>query len=150
MTIVLLSMTHKLSEQKNPPIILSNGDWLSGSSREVTLPNGQGVWDAFADIAPRPLPSDCFRQGTKWDRASFISLPGGDLRAAGGEGRWPGEGVIQPSAWENPRRPGSVSMLLRSSNGWMQRTDSGDYGRTWCEAYDSPLPSNNSGQSYTS
>lgn len=33
--------------QKNPPIVLSNGDWLAGGSYEVTNPSGSetyGVW----------------------------------------------------------------------------------------------------------
>ncbi|KDN47815.1 hypothetical protein RSAG8_03235, partial [Rhizoctonia solani AG-8 WAC10335] len=32
---------------KNPVIVLANGDWASGASVEVTLPNGEGVWDSF-------------------------------------------------------------------------------------------------------
>jgi predicted neuraminidase len=34
---------------------------------------------------------------------------------------------------------------MRSSRGRIFRSDSFDYGRSWCPAYSTPLPSNNSG-----
>lgn len=136
-------VTHADPAQKNPPLVLSNGDWLTGSSREVTLPGGKGRWDAYADLAPRPGPSDTWKQGSKWIRSDFIRLPS-DRGVDGGS--FPGEGCIQPSVFEDPNQPGRVSMFLRSSNGWIQRTDSSDGGRTWSPAVNSPLPSNNSGQ----
>jgi predicted neuraminidase len=36
-------------------------------------------------------------------------------------------------------------MLLRSNNGYIYRSDSTDYGQTWCQAYPTELPNNNSG-----
>ncbi|WP_052737040.1 exo-alpha-sialidase [Paenibacillus algorifonticola] len=36
-------------------------------------------------------------------------------------------------------------MLLRSTEGFIFRSDSNDDGRTWCQAYPTPLPNNNSG-----
>lgn len=118
---------------KNPVLVLSNGDWLAGASTEVTTSEG-GRWDAFVDIAPRPPPDSSWKQGRRWERSAHISLPPS----------FTGEGVIQPAVWEST--PGRVHMHLRSSNGWIQRSDSHDYGRTWGEAYDSRLPSNNSGE----
>ena len=36
-------------------------------------------------------------------------------------------------------------MLLRSSEGYVYRADSSDYGKTWSDAYKTGLPNNNSG-----
>jgi predicted neuraminidase len=36
-------------------------------------------------------------------------------------------------------------MLLRTTCGFIFRSDSEDYGNTWCEAYNTHLPNNNSG-----
>ncbi|KAK8853495.1 hypothetical protein IAR55_004202 [Kwoniella newhampshirensis] len=139
--------------QKNPPIVLSNGDWIAGSSREVTLPStGQGVWDAYVDIAPSPEtdsgPSkgkgETCRQGEKWLRSDFVRLP--EDRGVEG-GSFPGEGVIQPSLWESPPpKQGHVHMILRSSIGRIVRSDSEDYGRSWSPGHPTDLPNNNSGQ----
>ena len=45
--------------------------------------------------------------------------------------------------WED--RDGKVHMLCRSSSSRIIRSDSEDGGRTWCLAYDTGLPNNNSG-----
>ncbi|WWD19929.1 hypothetical protein CI109_104401 [Kwoniella shandongensis] len=136
--------------QKNPPIILSNGDWIAGSSREVTLENGKGLWDAYIDIAPKPDPttpeSESFTQGEKWIRSEFVALP--EDRGVEG-GSFPGEGVIQPSLWESGDKPGHVHMFMRSSVGRIVRSDSKDYGKTWSRGYKTDLPNNNSGQCVT-
>ena len=55
--------------------------------------------------------------------------------------RW--DGVIQPTLWESA--PGQVHMLLRSTRGRVFRSDSADGGRSWCAAYPTALPNNNSG-----
>ncbi|AAW43695.1 hypothetical protein CNBE2920 [Cryptococcus deneoformans B-3501A] len=132
--------------QKNPPIVLSNGDWLSGASKEVTLEGGKGLWDAFADIAPTPKEGDTFKQGERWVKAEFIKLPA-DRGVEGGS--FPGEGIIQPSLWESADKPGHVHMMCRSSIGRIVRADSEDYGRTWTPGYATDLPNNNSGQCVT-
>jgi len=133
---------------KNPPIVLSNGDWIAGASKEVTLEGGIGKWDAFVDIAPKPKPGDQWKQGDQnhWYRSELIPLPSdrGDEN-----GSFPGEGVIQPSLWESKDKPGEVHMFLRSSIGYIVRSDSKDYGRTWSEGYKTSLPNNNSGQCVT-
>ena len=54
-----------------------------------------------------------------------------------------GKGIIQPTLWED--RDGKVHMLCRSSSSRIIRSDSEDGGRTWCLAYDTGLPNNNSG-----
>lgn len=131
--------------QKNPPIVLTNGDWVAPTSYEKTNPAGSasyGVWDTFADVAPKPGPNDTFKQGEAWIQSALIELP----RDRGDpNGSFPGEGIIQPSVYQNPDT-GRVSMFMRSSNGRVQRSDSDDNGRTWTPAYDTPLYNNNSGK----
>lgn len=53
------------------------------------------------------------------------------------------EGVIQPALWQSS--PFDFHCLMRSSGGYIYRSDSGDGGQTWCEAYPISLPNNNSG-----
>ncbi|AMO55886.1 hypothetical protein EZMO1_1737 [Endozoicomonas montiporae CL-33] len=45
--------------------------------------------------------------------------------------------------WES--QPGHVHMLMRSTRGVLYRSDSMDYGDSWCEAYSTTVPNNNSG-----
>ena len=53
------------------------------------------------------------------------------------------DGIIQPTIWESSA--GIFHALLRSTRGRIYRTDSTDYGDTWCEAYPTDIPNNNSG-----
>ncbi len=98
--------------------VLSDGSWLAGASTE------QGPWIAYADRS--------IDEGQTWKRSNALQIQEGDRR-----------GFIQPCFWET--EPGSVHMLLRSSEGSIYRSDSSDYGVTWCEAYSTGLPNNNSG-----
>ena len=104
---------------KNKPILLSDGAWLAGASSE------QGSWEAFFDRSED--------NGHIWTRTPNLE------RTALGERH----GCIQPTLWESS--PGVVHALVRSSCGFLPRTDSTDGGRTWSPLYDSGLPSNNSG-----
>lgn len=106
---------------KNRPIKLSNGDWLAPASRE-TLDH----WRAFVDISKDG--------GVNWEKSDSITF---------GVGKGYGKGVIQPTIWESS--PGDVHMLLRSTSGWIARSDSKDFGRTWSDAKNISLPNNNSG-----
>lgn len=101
---------------KNKPIRLSNGTILAGASFE------QGSWRCFCDISED--------NGYTWEETPFIPVPTEDTE------------VIQPSLWEDGR---GVHMLVRSKNQKIFRSDSTDFGRTWCTFYDSGLPNNNSG-----
>ena len=56
-------------------------------------------------------------------------------------------GAIQPSLWQT--EDGAVHALLRSSEGFILRSDSPDDGETWCPAYSTGLPNNNSGLDLT-
>jgi len=102
---------------KNKPILLSNGILLAPASTE------QGKWRCFADLfdgqqwVKRPIPV------RKEDEDSLQ--------------------LIQPSVWESEK--GHVHALMRSNLGHIYRSDSRDFGQTWCEAYPIPIPNNNSG-----
>lgn len=106
---------------RNKPIILSNGTWLAGASNEANQ-----VWNAFVDRS-----SD---QGKSWKKTAYLTIDRDELT---------GEGIIQPTLWES--EPGLVHMLLRSSNGYIYRSDSDDYGSTWSPVYRTDLPNPNSG-----
>lgn len=106
---------------KNKPIILSDGTWLAPSSIETDT-----SWDAFADISRD--------NGKTWRKSIMVPLNHKKLQ---------GKGIIQPSLWES--EPGIVHMLLRSSEGFIFRSDSTDFGNTWSEAYITDIPNNNSG-----
>jgi predicted neuraminidase len=106
---------------KNPPIVLANGDWLAPASVETA-----DAWRAFTDRSPD--------RGRTWTRSAPIGFADASL---------PGLGVIQPALWESA--PGHVHMLLRSTCGWLCRSDSLDGGRTWSPAAATDLPNNNSG-----
>ena len=112
---------------RSKPIRLSNGDLLAPNSDEsadawrprVDLSRDHG--QHFVKLAAIPINTD------RPDLPDYLS----------------GKGAIQPTLWES--QPGQVHMLLRTTSGHIFRSDSADYGRTWCRAYDTHLPSNNSG-----
>jgi len=105
---------------RNKPIVLSNGYWIAGSSDE------SGVWRSFVDISKD--------EGKTWEKTDFLSF---DVDSLGGEG------MIQPTLWESEK--GKVHMLLRTSGGYIYRSDSEDYGVTWNKPYATNLPNPNSG-----
>lgn len=106
---------------RNKPIVLSNGTWIAGASNEK-----KGIWNAFVDLS--------HDAGKTWKSSAFLSLDRAEIA---------GEGIIQPTLWES--EPGHVHMLLRSSSGFICRSDSRDYGKTWSKVYRTSLPNPNSG-----
>lgn len=131
---------------RNKLIVMANGEWMAPASLET-----EEFWDAFVDVS-----ADQGRSWSKYDVPIDHCEPG----VAGDIVRWEGlaanalwetdenrvfnwDGVIQPSLWESA--PGHEHMLLRSTRGYIYRSDSSDYGRTWCPAYATSLPNNNSG-----
>ncbi|MEJ1238141.1 sialidase family protein [Chryseolinea sp. T2] len=106
---------------RNKPIRLSNGVLIAGSSNEKNK-----VWNAFVDRSED--------NGKTWKASPFLELDRKDIV---------GEGIIQPTLWEST--PGNVHMLLRSSSGYICRSDSKDYGKTWSKVYKTSLPNPNSG-----
>jgi len=105
---------------KNKPLVLSNGDWLAGSSHEE---NGYHV---FVDRSTDG--------GKKWEASNYLSLGDSALR---------NQELIQPTLWESS--PGVIHMLLRSNIGYICRSDSKDFGKTWTPVYKTDLPNPNSG-----
>lgn len=131
---------------KNKLLVLSSGDWLAPASIET-----EKNWDAFVDLSAD--------KGRSWQRHD-VPLVHPAQRAEAGKTIWQGlhndalwesnlervfswDGVIQPTLWES--LPGCVHMLLRSTRGHIYRSDSFDAGLTWCPAYATTLPNNNSG-----
>ena len=118
-------------------LTLSNGAMLAGTSTE------DGIWKSYAD-------SSC-DGGETWNLSGAITISapyhGGNTAPDSGiqvsDQSFYGRGIIQPTLWES--EPGTVHMLLRSSEGSIYRADSRDYGKTWSDAYQTALPNNNSG-----
>ena len=109
---------------KNKPILLSNGEVLAPASYEPgSLAETETLcWECFVDRT-----TDC---GNTWDRTPYIERP-------------EGLSAIQPTLWESPR--GNVHMFTRTNGSFIYRSDSADYGRTWCKLYPLDIPNNNSG-----
>lgn len=104
---------------RNKPIVLSNGRWLAGASHE------KNEWEAFVDWSDN--------EGQDWVSSAYIAS---DIE------RVKGKGLIQPTLWESDS--GKVHMLLRSTEGFVYRSDSEDYGTTWSKAYKTTLHNPNS------
>lgn len=107
---------------RNKIIRLCDGTLAAPASDE------NGEWTAFMDLS---------RDGESWQACERLSIFGED-----GENH-DKHGIIQPTLWESA--PGQVHALLRSSEGFVYRTDSQDGGRSWSRPYATSLPNNNSG-----
>jgi predicted neuraminidase len=105
---------------KNKAITLSDGAWVAGASTEL------GAWKPFADRSTDG--------GKTWTRSADFAIDKEKLK---------GKGAIQPTLWESA--PGKVHALLRTTAGYVGRSDSEDGGLTWGPVYNSGLPNNNSG-----
>ncbi len=109
---------------KNKPILLSNGEVRAPASYEPSqeLTGEERTWKCFVDRT-----DDC---GESWTCTDYISKP-------------LGVSVIQPTLWESI--PGKVHMFTRSRASFVYRSDSTDFGKTWCCMYPTNIPNNNSG-----
>ncbi|MED4599371.1 exo-alpha-sialidase [Paenibacillus validus] len=123
---------------RNKLIVLKDGTWLAPASTE------DGIWQSFADRSED--------EGKSWTKSGDIrieELDYGNIQEVTdsdipvSKQSFIGRGVIQPTLWES--EPGKVHMLLRSTEGFIYRSDSDDGGRSWCGAYPTSLPNNNSG-----
>lgn len=128
---------------RNKILQASNGWWIAPTSCEVGT-----AMDSYADISKD--------RGKTWEvhgipmrhRTSAPLVPEklweGLLKGSLWEnnlnivGAW--DGTIQPTMWESA--PGHIHALMRSTRGWIYRSDSFDYGLTWCDAYPTTLPNN--------
>lgn len=116
---------------KNKPIILTNGDLLSGTSVEA----------GYRKDTPLNAP---YRSWSSWVERSE---DGGKHWSIHGPITLIDEsfGVIQPTLWEV--RPGVVKMLMRATQrvGFIAEAISTDGGRTWSPARPTTLPNPNAG-----
>ena len=115
---------------KNKCIRLSDGRILAPASTELR------GWNCFVDTS--------FDDGLTWKKGEKIrterTAPILNSQNAYTSNLTP---MIQPTLWESEN--GKVHMLTRTSVGKAYRSDSDDYGETWCQAYPTSLPNNNSG-----
>ncbi|MDO4739088.1 MAG: sialidase family protein [Eubacteriales bacterium] len=114
---------------KNKPILLRSGRMISGASVETPT-----TWNAFADLSDDG--------GKTFRRSAFVPLWREGEKPCENARKIDGKGVIQPTLWEDET---GVHMLLRSTEGEILRSDSTDGGETWCCAYGTGMPNNNSG-----
>lgn len=105
---------------KNNCVKLSNGTLLAPSSTE------NGFARCFIDRS--------YDDGVTWKACDFMATPKYKGRKV-----W----LIQPAIWES--KGGKVHCLMRSDSGAIYRSDSEDYGETWCKPYRTRMPNNNSG-----
>ena len=121
---------------RSKPILLSNGDWVAPTSREILLPRAgayslweppEVIWDSFSDNT-----SD---KGKKWELSLQVPLDRDQLGKYGG--------VIQPTLWQ--KNNGDIGMYLRSTYGWIFESESTNNGISWSQAKKTNLPNNNSG-----
>lgn len=119
---------------RNKPIQLEDGAILAPASIErpdSEIP-GHQIWESFVDISTD--------HGSTWTKSADVPM---DLSTYVGTEHWFAKGLIQPTLWSSGEK--RVHMLLRSTEGFIYRSDSDDGGWTWCEAYRTELPNNNSG-----
>ncbi len=105
---------------KNNCLKLSNGVLLAPASTE------RGFARCFIDRSED--------DGLTWKACELMQVPKYKGRRV-----W----LIQPALWESGN--GNVHCFMRSDSGAVYRSDSDDYGVTWCKPYRTRLPNNNSG-----
>ncbi len=107
---------------KNKPLRLSNGDVVAPCSTETPH-----TWTVIPDISTDGGNTWHTTHALTYEIPYTVDTPG----------------MIQPTLWES--QPGHVHMLTRTPWRCMFRSDSTDYGRTWCKAYPTEIPNNNAG-----
>ena len=112
---------------RNKPLLLTDGRWLGPNSDE-------------GDFGWLPRIDESTDGGLTFHRLAPIPINREDAAAPD---YLKGQGAIQPTLWESA--PGHVHALLRTTAGRIFRSDSVDGGRSWCTAYPTALPNNNSG-----
>ena len=122
---------------RNKPLILSDGTYLAPGSTETSAD-----WTPWIGIS-----HDC---GRSYPETAYIPINRDTL--TGGRSTAPlpvpeisfkGKGAIQPTLWQTD--DGAVHAFMRTTEGYIFRSDSFDSGKTWTAAYPTELPNNNSG-----
>ncbi|MBQ7837389.1 MAG: exo-alpha-sialidase [Clostridia bacterium] len=115
---------------KNKCLRLSDGRILAPASSEIK------GWNCFVDTS--------FDDGLTWKKGAKIKTEQ-TAPILNSLNKFTSNLIpmIQPTLWES--EPGKVHMLTRTAVGRAYRSDSDDYGQTWCQAYPTDLPNNNSG-----
>lgn len=114
---------------RNKILKTASGRLVCGGSTELS------EWLCFFDLSDD--------EGKTWRRTSDIALPElhtEEYLQSGGVTQ--DRGIIQPTLWEDAS---GIHALMRSTQGYIYRTDSADDGETWCDPYRIELPNNNSG-----
>lgn len=106
---------------KNKPIRLKNKAVLAPASKE----SDKNGWKCFVDISED--------DGLSFEHSDFVLRPKKDGKRVD---------MIQPTLWEDEN---GVHMLVRTNAGKIYKSDSIDGGASWCKAYETDLPNNNSG-----
>ena len=112
---------------RNKPILLSDGRWLGPNSDE-------------GDFGWLPRIDESTDGGCTFHKLADIPV---NLERPDESNYLAGKGAIQPTLWES--KPGHIHALLRTTAGYVFRSDSTDYGKSWCTAYPTPVVNNNSG-----
>lgn len=112
---------------RNKPLLLADGRLLAPNSDESAM-----AWLPRVDVS--------VDGGRTFRKLADIPLNRTDASRAD---YLPGAGAIQPTLWESA--PGQVHALLRTTGGFIYRSDSVDGGATWCTAYPLEVANNNSG-----
>lgn len=115
---------------RNKPLILSDGSLLAPDSVET-----ETEWRPRVDVS-------C-DYGETFLSSSLIPLNTQPVAGSALPAHIEGKGAIQPTLWTSGA--GKIHALLRTTAGYIFRSDSEDFGRTWCAAYNTGLPNNNSG-----
>lgn len=126
---------------RNQPIVLKRGRagrYLCPASLE------DGEWRAFCDISDDGMQTLRKSAEVRLSREDLGRTPQAEHVIPLSSQSFSGRGVIQPALFEDGE---GVHMLLRSSAGWIFRSDSDDFGETWSVPYSIGIPNNNSGLS---
>lgn len=112
---------------RNKPLAASHGLVLAPASDETRT-----AWQPRVDISRDG--------GMTFPETAPIPLNRADTAR---EDHLVGLGAIQPALWEGD--DGQLHAFLRTTGGRIFRSDSADGGKTWCTAYPTAIPNNNSG-----
>ena len=105
--------------EKNKPAKINSGLILAPASLEKMPASPDEIkWRSYIDIS---------HDGANWQAQEFIPA---DVN------------LIQPTIWQTSE---GVHAFMRSDAGAVYRSDSTDGGFSWCKAYRTDLPNNNSG-----